>query len=100
MAFSGVDIGSEELRGAAEATPERVRVIYGQIVCSIAALPNPPSTSVLIFDAEGRISPIAEGATVLTRAAGPADYRDCQTAADIAAEEADASASTSTPADQ
>ncbi len=85
-------IEGEELREASNENPERVRVIYGQIVCSVAALDDNRAETVLIFDAEGAIPPVGEGATVLSGGGGPQDFRDCVTAEQIAQAEANAAA--------
>ena len=85
-------IEGEELREASAENPERVRVIYGQIVCSVNALEGNRAETVLIFDEEGAIPPVGEGATVLSGGGGPQDFRDCITAEQIAEAEAEAAA--------
>lgn len=83
-----VIVEGEELRQASIDTPERLQRIYGQIVCSIDRLEGNRVETVLLVDGDGTISPVTEDATVLNRGVGPTDFRDCQTAADIAAEAA------------
>lgn len=80
----------EELRTA---NPERVRTIYGQIVCSMAELePANRVESVLLLDATGAIDAPTENASVLdpNQAARPEDYSDCATADEMAVADAEA----------
>ena len=85
-------VQGEELRQATAENPERVRGIYGQIVCSISLLDGNRAETVLLLDEEGPIPPVAEDATVLGGGGGPQDFRGCITAEAIAEAEAVAAA--------
>ncbi|MDH3680614.1 MAG: hypothetical protein OEV40_11755 [Acidimicrobiia bacterium] len=92
-----VRVASEELRQASIDTPERVRLIYGQIVCSLARLPGIPVTTIVVIDDEGAIPTLQEGdPQIVSGGVGPANFGDCETAADIAAAEAAAEGDEST----
>ena len=85
-------VEGEELRQATVDIPGRVRLIYGQIVCSIAELETSGIDRVVIDDAEGTIQPPTEEVEVVTGGVGPDKFNDCITAEEIAAAEGAAAA--------
>lgn len=87
-----VSVEGAELRAIATQTPERLPLIYGQIVCSILALEDSPINLVEVFDEDGRINALPAGGAVapIEGPVGEDKYNDCATAAEIAAAEAEA----------
>lgn len=93
-------VAGSTLRAASNEAPERLRLIYSQIVCSVVALPNTSIELVWLADADGVIPPPTEDATVLDRPVGPADFNNCETASEKAAREAAADAETDEAGDR
>lgn len=83
-----VVVTGDELRTSSTQAPERVRLVYSQIVCTAVAFRS-DIEAVDIQDAEGSIRvPGGEG-SVIEGAVTPADLNDCKTAEELAAEVVD-----------
>jgi hypothetical protein len=80
-----IQVSGGELRLSSTETPDRVRFIYSQIVCTAVA--NKSSIlAVQINDDEGAIRVQGQDGAVIDGPVTPADLNDCKTAEQIAAE--------------
>ncbi len=86
-----VDV-AEDLDELAQSRPDRARLLVSQIVCTITDMAfDPPFTGIRFFDPQGEVLGLLDSnSQSIEGPAEPADFNDCKTAEDLAAEASEA----------
>lgn len=82
-----VDV-AEDLDELAQSRPDRARLLVSQTVCTITNMAfDPPYTGIRFFDPQGEVLGLLDSnSQSIEGPARPADFNDCMTAEDLAAE--------------
>lgn len=82
-----VDV-AEDLDELAQSRPDRARLLVSQTVCTITNMAfDPPFTGIRFFDPQGEVLGLLDSnSQSIEGPARPADFNDCMTAEDLAAE--------------